>query len=171
MKKFVGIASVLIVFIYALEGLVFAALSAWGVVKGFAALPYVGGGTIDGEPTLILDGISKFLLLLGIGFLVVAFITAVAEIFLLLIQNFIKANKNYSFKYYSDISAIALIIGPVNFVFSMIMTFIILIITYFLPYWDALSGLIRTTFFVNVVMEILSLINLLLSNKCVREGA
>ena len=170
MKKFVGIASVLIVFIYSLEGLVFAALSAWGVVKGFAALPYVGGGTIDGEPTLILDGISKFLLLLGIGFLVVAFITAVAEIFLL-IQNFIKANKNYSFKYYSDISAIALIIGPVNFVFSMIMTFIILIITYFLPYWDALSGLIRTTFFVNVVMEILSLINLLLSNKCVREGA
>ena len=170
MKKFVGIASVLIVFIYALEGLVFAALSAWGVVKGFAALPYVGGETIDGEQTLILDGISKFLLLLGIGFLVVAFITAVAEIFLL-IQNFIKANKNYSFKYYSDISAIALIIGPVNFVFSMIMTFIILIITYFLPYWDPLSGFIRITFFVNVVMEILSLINLLLSNKCVREGA
>lgn len=60
MKKFVGIASVLIVFIYALEGLVFAALSAWGVVKGFAALPYVGGGTIDGEPTMILDGISNF---------------------------------------------------------------------------------------------------------------
>jgi hypothetical protein len=170
MKRYVGIVSILIVLVYSIEGLIFAGLSAWGVIKGIAALPYVGFGTIDGEPTVILDGIGKLLFLLGIGFLAVAFITALAEI-LILIHNYISANKNYSFRDYSKLSVIALLCGPVNFMLSMIMTFIILIITYFLPYWESLSKFIHVIFAVNVIMEILSLTNMLFSNKLVRDGA
>ena len=65
MKYFVRVVSVLILIVYTLEGIFFAGVSVWGIVKGVPEIPNVGGGTIDGSPTPILDGIGK--VLLGIG--------------------------------------------------------------------------------------------------------
>ena len=60
MKYFVRVISAFILLIYTLEGLFFAGLSGWGMIKSIPEVPNVGGGTIDGSPTPILDGIGKF---------------------------------------------------------------------------------------------------------------
>ena len=169
MVKFVRTVSVWILWIYTAEGILFAGVSAWGAVRGIFEIPNVGGGTIDGETTPILDGIGRFLLVVGIVVLVSVIFIAAGEIFLLR-KNFTKAIQNNSFKYFGTMSKIALVCGAVNFVYSLIMTFIISIITDFLTIWEFLTGLIFVTFVVNIIMEILSGINLAFSNKCVQNG-
>ena len=169
MKYFVRVVSVLILIVYTVEGLFFAGVSVWGVIKGVPEIKNVGGGTIDGSPTPILDGIGKFFLGLGCVFLVVVFFSVAAEIFFL-IRNYVKAVQEQSFRYYRFISVIALIIGVVNFIASLIMVLIISLIPYLFHTEDFLTGFAVATFFVNLFMEFWSLLNLLSSNQCIRDG-
>ncbi len=169
MKYFVRVVSVLILIVYTVEGLFFAGVSVWGVIKGVPEIKNVGGGTIDGSPTPILDGIGKFFLGLGCVFLVVVFFSVAAEIFFL-IRNYVKAVQEQSFRYYRFISVISLIIGVVNFIASLIMVLIISLIPYLFHTEVFLTGFAVATFFVNLFMEFWSLLNLLSSNQCIRDG-
>ena len=169
MKYFVRVVSVLIILVYTMEGLFFAGVSVWGVVKGVPEIKNVGGGTIDGSPTPILDGIGKFFLGLGCVFLVVVFFSVAAEIFFM-IRNYVKAIQEQSFRHYSFMSVIALIAGVVNVIASLIMALVINSIPYLFHTEDFLSGFMVITFFVNLFMEFWSLLNLLSSNECVRDG-
>ncbi len=169
MKYFVRVVSVLILIVYTLESIFFAGVSVWGIVKGVPEIPNVGGGTFDGSPTPILDGIGKVLLGFGCFILLVVVAMVAAEIFFL-IRNYVKAIQEQSFRYYRFISVIALIIGVVNFIASLIMVLIISLIPYLFHTEDFLTGFAVATFFVNLFMEFWSLLNLLSSNQGIRDG-
>ena len=169
MKYFVRVVSVLILLVYTVEGIFLSGVSVWGLVKGIPEIPNVGGGTIDGSPTPILDGIGKVLLGVGCFILLTVICMAGAEVFLL-IRNNIKAIQNRSFRYYRFMSVVALIAGVVNFVASLIMVLIIDSIPYLFNTEEFLETFAVTMFFVNLFMEFWSLLNLLSSNQCVRDG-
>ena len=169
MKYFVRVVSVLILLVYTLEGIFLAGVSVWGAVKGFPAIADVGGGTIDGSPTPILDGIGRVLLGVGCIFLVIMIFLAAAEIYFL-IRNYVKAIQEQSFRYYRFMSVIAMIAGVVNFVGSLIMALVISSIPYLFHTEKFLEIFGVTIFFVNLFMEFWSLLNLLSSNQCVRDG-
>ena len=167
MEKFVRSVSVWILWLYTAEGVFFAGVSVWGVINGVLGMPNVGGGTIDGEPTLILDGIGRFLFFIGIVVLASVIFIAAGEIFLLR-RNFRKAIENDSFKDYGAMSTIALISGAVNFIYSLVMSCIIFFIPYIMfreTVLRFLSGFVAGTFIVNIFMGILSAINLSFSKK------
>lgn len=169
MKHFVKVVSVLILLVYTVEGLIFAGLSAWGAVKCVLGIPKSGGGTIDGSPTPILDGFGRFLLGLGCVMLSIVIFMVVAEVFLL-IRNYIKAIENRSFRYYRIMSVIAMISGAVNFIASLIMLLIIINIPYVFNAEAFLERFVFIVFLVNLFMEFWSLMNLLSSNQCIRDG-
>ena len=169
MKYFVRVVSVLILLVYTVEGIFLAGVSAWGFVKGVQNIPYVGGGTIDGETTPILDGIGRFLLGVGCVFLVAVILMAAAEIFFL-IRNYVMAIQNRSCRYYRFMSVIALIAGAVNFVAFLIMALTISSVPYVFHTETFLETSGIVLFFVNLFMEFWSLLNLLSSSRCIRDG-
>ena len=169
MKYFVRVVSVLILLVYTVEGIFFAGVSVWGIIKGVPEIANVGGGTIDGSPTPILDGIGKVLLGVGCFFLFVVIALAAAEVFFL-IRNYVKAIQNRSFRYYRFMSVIALIAGPVNFVVSLIMILIIDSIPYLFDTQSFLTVFGVTAFVANLFMEFWSMLNLLSSIQCIRDG-
>ena len=171
MEKFVRTVSVWILWIYTAECVFFAGLSVWGAINGVLGMPNVGGGTIDGEPTLILDGIGRLLFLSGIIILLSVILIAAGEIFLLR-RNFRKAIENDSFKDYGAMSTIALLSGAVNFIYSLIMSCIIFCINMFVPGLIFDEGILKflvgfpaCIFVINVILVILSAIDLSFSKK------
>ena len=139
-------------------------------------MPNVGGGTIDGEPTPILDGIGRFLFFIGIVALASVIFIAAGEIFLLR-RNFRKAIENDSFKSFGDMSVIALLSGAVNCIYSLIMSGIIFCINMFVPglIFDEgilkfLAGFPACIFVINVILVILSAVNLSFSKKLDQNG-
>ena len=177
MEKFVRSVSVWILWLYTAEGVFFAGVSVWGVINGVLGMPNVGGGTIDGEPTLILDGIGRFLFFIGIVVLASVIFIAAGEIFLLR-RNFRKAIENDSFKDYGAMSTIALISGAVNFIYSLIMSGIIFCINIFVPglIFDEeilkfLAGFPAGIFIINIILVILSAVNLSFSKKFAQNGS
>ena len=169
MKYFVRVVSVLILLVYSAEGILFSAISGWGIVKGIYGLPRMGGGTIDGSPTPILDGFGKGLVIVGCVILGIVILMAAAEIFFL-IRNYVKAIQNRSFRYYRIMSVIGVIAGVVNFVASILMTLIIITFPYVFNVESFLEPLIFVTFFVNVFMLFWCLLNLVSSIQCIRDG-
>ena len=169
MRYFVRVVSVLILLFYTVEGVFLAGLSAFGIVNDVPEIPFVGGGTIDGSPTPILDGIGRVLLIIGILILVLLRLGVGAEVFFL-IRNFVMAIQNSSFKYYKNMSVIALISGVVNF-FGMLV--IVLVTINLPPHHDMesfLEGSVLVVFLANLFMEFWSLMNLLSANQCVKDG-
>ncbi len=176
MEKFVRTVSVWLLWIYTAEGVFFAGVSVWGVINGVLGMPNVGGGTIDGEPTPILDGIGRFLFFIGIIVLASVLFISASEIFLLR-RNFRKAIENDSFKSFGDMSMIALLSGAINFIYSLIMSGIIFCINMFVPglIFDEgilkfLAGFPACIFIINVILVILSAVNLSFSKKLDQNG-
>ena len=169
MKYFVRVVSVLILLVYTVEGLFFAGMSIWGLVNGIPEMSNVGGGTIDGSPTPILDGISRFFLGVGFVILAVVILLAATEITFLII-NYVKAIQKQSFRYYRFMSVIAMIAGPVHAVASLIMLLVSIDIPYLSYSESFLEWFVFVTFLVNFFMEFFGLLNLLSSSQCIRDG-
>lgn len=168
MKYFVRVISAFILLVYTLEGLFFAGLSGWGMIKSIPEVPNVGGGTIDGSPTPILDGIGKFFLILTIVFLLIVVLVNLGAVFLMM-RNCIMGIKTDIFKYYSSFSLIALIYSAVNFVgaFVLLLVFINLPFVYSTEFYEKF---VFVTVLANLFMGFWSLLDLLSSNQCVRDG-
>ena len=75
------VVSVLILLVYSAEGILFSTIFGWGIVKGIYGLPRMGGETIDGLPTPILDGFGKGLVIVGCVIFGIVILMAAAEIF------------------------------------------------------------------------------------------
>lgn len=169
MKLFVRIISTLILLVYGIENLMLSAGSIYSIVLAVSEIIHGGGGTIDGSPTPILDGIGKFFLGVGIFLLVIMIIIIAAEIFLIAL-NYVKAIKEESFAYYKTLSVFSLISGAINIVFVLIL----IIILANAIYDDTLEKIFENITLImigtNIFMGFWSILNIFSAKECVDNG-
>ena len=169
MKHFVRVISTIILLVYSIENVILSAGAIYGIMRLWDEIIYGFGGTIDGSPTPILDGIGKVFLGIVSFFLVISVLVCVSEV-VFIVVNYIKAITKQSFKYYRNISIFSLLLGVLN----AFWIFVLLTVLGNAVYKDEVLKIIEQISLVlivtNIFMGFWSILNILASRECISNG-
>ena len=169
MKYFVKVVSFLLLAVYLLEAVCLAGTAGWGIFTGIDAHGNVGYGTLDGEPTPILDGLSRGFIILFIILLLFAIALVITGIVIMAVL-YVKAAKNGSFKHYKYMSIVSLPVGVIYFFISLFITLAFVVFEGDGAPQDFLTKVVFTVFLANLFTEFFGILDLLSARQCIKDG-